>query len=154
MRAIDTTSKNIRLDVLPQRNAENIKIFIQNHIIPGTNITHDGWLGYNCLDDDCVWTHETHNHGSSDFGLGTHYTSHIESYWAFFKSILKKLYPIFPHKNYIYYIREGEFRTKICGKTKNQIIVILNKMLKIVLEYCEYDFSSMEDILDFNIYYY
>ena len=130
-----------------------MKIFIQNHIIPGTNITPDGWLGYNCLDDS-VWTHETHNQGAGEFCLGTHSTSHIESYWAFFKSILKKLYPIFPHKNFIYYIREGEFRTKIYGKIKEQKIVILNKMLKIVLEYCEYDFSFMEDILDFNNYDY
>ena len=141
--AIDTTNKNIRLDVLPQRNSENIKIFIKNHVIPGTNVTHDGWGGYICLDDnDSVWTHETHNHGAGDFGSGTHSTSHIESYWSFFKSILKKLYPIFPHKKYIYFIREGEFRTKISGKSKEKIISLLFKMFKIVFEYCEFDFSS------------
>ena len=44
--------------MLPERNSENIKIFITNHIILGTNITHDGWQGYNCLDEeDSVWSH-------------------------------------------------------------------------------------------------
>ena len=153
--AIDTTNHNIRLDVLPDRNSENIKIFITNHIIPGTNITHDGWLGYNCLDDDdSVWTHETHNHGAGDFGQGTHSTSHIEGYWGFLKAVLKKLYPIFPNNNYIYYIREGELRTKISDKPKQKIISILLKMFKIVYEYCQFEFSSEEDILNFENYDY
>lgn len=50
--AIDTISKKVRLDVIPERNTENIKIFVRNHILPGTNITHDGWLGYRFLDEE------------------------------------------------------------------------------------------------------
>jgi hypothetical protein len=83
--AIETISKKIRLDVLPTRDADSLKIFLNNHILPGTNITHDGWAGYNFLDaEDSVWTHEVHNHGRGDFGHGCH----IEAYWAHFKKIL------------------------------------------------------------------
>ena len=31
--AIDTTNKNVLLDIIPQRNSENIKIFITNYIL-------------------------------------------------------------------------------------------------------------------------
>ena len=80
--AIDTTTKNVRLDYLPERNGHNLKIFVNNHILPGTNLTHDGWQGYNFLDnEDSVWTHETHNHGYRDFGFGSHSTSHIEAFF-------------------------------------------------------------------------
>ena len=41
--AIDITTKNIRLDVLPERNHSNLKMFVTNHIILRSNITHDGW---------------------------------------------------------------------------------------------------------------
>lgn len=44
--AIDTRHNHIRLDVLPARSADNLKTFVKNHIIPGSNITHYGWLGY------------------------------------------------------------------------------------------------------------
>ena len=36
-------NKNIRRDILPSRDANALKKFVQNHIIPGSNITHDGW---------------------------------------------------------------------------------------------------------------
>ena len=45
--AIDTTNKAIRLDIMSSRTSENLKIFVQNNIIPGTNIRHDRWAGYN-----------------------------------------------------------------------------------------------------------
>ena len=122
---------------MTQRSSENIKIFIKNHIIPGTNITHDGWGEYMCLDDDdSVWTHETHNNG-----VGTHSTSHIETYWSFFNENLNKLYQIFPPKSYIFLVWEGEFRTTISGKSKQIIIKLLFKLFKIVYDYCDYDFS-------------
>ena len=141
--------------MLPERNSENIKIFITNHLIPWTNLTHDDWLGYNCIDEnDSLWTHETHNHRAGDFGNGTHSASHIEGYWCFLKTVLKKLYPIFPNNSYIYYIRDGEFLTKISDKPKEKIVSILLKIFKIVYEYCQFEFSSEEDILDFENYDY
>ena len=83
--AIDTTTKNIRLDVLSEKSGSNLKIFVTNHIIPGSNIVHDDWEGYNFLDDDdSVRTHETHNHCHGDFEWGPHHISYIE---AFFQNI-------------------------------------------------------------------
>jgi len=65
---------------MTNRNAENLKIFITNHIIPGTNIIHDGWRAYSFLDsEDSVYTHEEFNHGQGNFGHGVHSTSLIES---------------------------------------------------------------------------
>lgn len=148
---IDTTNKNVRLDILPQRNRDNLKFFVQNPIIPGNTITHDGWLGYNFLvSEDSVWPHQSHNHGHCDFGTGSNSTSHIESYLSQFKNLALKLYPIFPHKRYIYFIRQIEFRTKISGKTNDQIISIFFKLFKNVNDYCDYDFSYEEEILDCN----
>jgi len=66
---IDMTSKAVSLDIVPERNTINLKYFVENHIKPGTNISHDGWPGYNFLDDyDSVWTHKVHIHGGGDFG--------------------------------------------------------------------------------------
>ena len=79
---IDTTTKNVRSDAISERNSNNLKIFVFNHINPGTNITHDGWSGYNFLDgDDSVWTHEVLNHGHGDFSHGLSSTTYIEQYW-------------------------------------------------------------------------
>lgn len=66
--AINTINKNIRLDILPSRDVNILKIFVKNHIIPDTNITKEGWVGYTFLhDDDSVWTHKSHNHGHGGF---------------------------------------------------------------------------------------
>ena len=61
--------------------------------------------------DDFICTHESHNHMANDLGERTHSKSYIKGYWCFLKTVLKKLYPIFPNNNYIYYIREGKFCT-------------------------------------------
>ena len=50
--AIDTRHKHIRLDVLPARNADNLKTFVKNHIIPCSNITNEGWLRHSLIDDE------------------------------------------------------------------------------------------------------
>ena len=67
---------------------------------------------------------------------------------------MHKIYPIFPSKEIIYYIREGEFRIKIFGKTDNELKVSFLIMVKIVFEYCSFDFSSEEEIEDYNNYDY
>lgn len=69
---IDTTTKEIRLDVIYERNMSNLKIFIQNHIEPDSNIIHDGWRRYRFLtnDNESIWTHEEYNHDGGNFGLG------------------------------------------------------------------------------------
>ena len=39
--AIDTSSKYVRIDIVPERIQTNLKKFVINHIIPGTHITLD-----------------------------------------------------------------------------------------------------------------
>ena len=38
---IQTDNKSIRIDVIPTRNADNLSIFCENHINPGSNIVTD-----------------------------------------------------------------------------------------------------------------
>ena len=150
---IDTTTKAVRLDIVPQRNSINLKKFVRNHIEPGTNISHDGWSGYQFLDDDeSVWTHEVHIHGGGDFGYGTHSTSHIEQFWGQLKSIIKKIYSIFPKTGFIYYVREAEFRYMISKLDESKIEKKMWKVFKMVYDICDFDFMSEEEILDNNNY--
>lgn len=77
--AIETVSRKIRIDILPAGNAQNLEIFVKNHILPGTTFVTDGWTGYNFLDsDESVCPQEVYNHGAGNFGLWTHSTSNIE----------------------------------------------------------------------------
>lgn len=56
------------MDIIKSRTKENLKMLVTNHILPGTNITHDVWPEFIFLDeDDRVYTHETHIHGHGDF---------------------------------------------------------------------------------------
>ena len=40
---IDTKNKGKRFGVINERNSENLKVFITNHVLSGTYITHDNW---------------------------------------------------------------------------------------------------------------
>ena len=77
-----------------------------------------------------MWTHEVHNHGHGDFCRGSSSTRYIEQYWFQLKMNLKKIYPIFPEFEYIYYIKEGEFRTYLSKKSDNDKTIAILKMLK------------------------
>ena len=54
-----------------------------------------------------------HNHGHGDFGRGLESTSNIEQLWAHLKGIIKNIYNIIPHKQFILFLREAEFRRNI-----------------------------------------
>ena len=152
---IDTTSKALRLDIIPERNATNLAIFVKNHIEPGSNITYDGWRGYSFLNNDIsFWTHEIHIHGNRQFGYGLHLKSHIEQIWGQIKQIIKKIYTIFPKVGYIYYIHEAQFRIALGKKVIDAQQKFIIKLLKNVYEICNYEFSSEEEIKDFNNYDY
>ena len=72
--AIEAKSRKMRCDFLDERTMENLKTFVNNHILPGTHITTDGFPAYSFLDDpdESVWTHEVHIHGWGDFGSENH----------------------------------------------------------------------------------
>ena len=79
---------------------------------------------------------EMHINEAGDFGLGSSSTSHIESLWSQLKALLKNLYYIIPHKNFILYLREAEWRIK--NKDKN-----INAKIKEFFDYY-YTISDME----------
>ena len=78
--AVETSSYKMRFDIIEERNMQNLEIFCNNHIEPGTLVVTDGWSSYRFLDNpySSVWEHEIHNHGAGDFGYGERSTSHIE----------------------------------------------------------------------------
>jgi hypothetical protein len=78
---IETKLKNIRLDIIRVRNSSNLEKFILNHFREDTHFTHDSWAGYNFLNNNISYIHETHVNGGGDFGYSLHSTSYIEGLW-------------------------------------------------------------------------
>ena len=94
-----------------------MKEFITTHIESRNKIITDGWSGYSFIDDLQGYIREVHIHEASDFGYGVNSTSHIESIWSQLKSVIKNIYYIIPHQNFLLYLRETEWRIK--NKDKN-----------------------------------
>ena len=64
------------------------------------------WNGYCFLNiHNSGYSHLSFNHGHGMFGEGADTTSHIESFWAFLKDIIKKLYRYIPSKGLYYFIK-------------------------------------------------
>ena len=153
--AIETKSKKLRLDIINERNEENLKTFIINHIVPGTHIVTDGWPSYDFLDGyDSVWTHEIHLHAQGDWGYGEHSTSKIEVTWSRIKNQITSIYNIIPKTNYIYYIREAEFRFNICKRNNSEKLDLFKNILKSVYDLNGFDFYDESKLIDFKNYDY
>ena len=149
---MDTKLKNIRLDILRQRNAENIETFVLNHFREGTHFTHDGWSGYNFLKNNINDTHELHNHGAGDFWFSTHSTSHIEVLWAELKKEFNKIYGLIPMKNFIYFLREVEFRVIVKKMGDEKKMNTFKQLVKKVYDICNFKFMSKNDLENLNNY--
>lgn len=146
--ALDSQTKDLRLDVINQRNSTDLKIFV-NHIVSITLIVHNGWNGYAFLnDDDSVYSEEEYNHGGGKFGNGLHSTSHIEGIWNWIKSEIKFLY-----RNYLF-IRECEYRFTISDLSDKSKVKNFRKVLKTVYILNSYLFYDEEELLNFNNYDY
>ena len=52
-----------------------------------------------------------------DFDFGLQSKSHVESIWAELKLAIKSVYKSIPNKNFLYFLRESEWK----AKTKNLI---------------------------------
>ena len=117
---MDTNLKNIRLDILRKKNAEIIETFILNHFREATHFAYDGLRGYNFLNIILNYTHEIHYHGAREFWLSAHSIWFINALWAENKQYIK-IYGLISTKNFIYFLREVEFRIivkKICDENK------------------------------------
>ena len=106
--AINTTTKELRIETIKERNNELIKIFITSYIAKGNHIICDGWAGYNIIDHMDGYTKEVHNHGGGDFGVGINSTSYIESLWNALKHEIKKTYNMIPSGSFTKFLREAE----------------------------------------------
>ena len=89
--AIETTKKNFPIDIINERNSNNIEKFIKKFVSFNSSIITDGWSGYSWLDrPHSNYYHIVHSHSVGDFGNGDESTTHIESLWSSLKYLIKK----------------------------------------------------------------
>lgn len=73
----------------------------------------DGWRGYEWINnEDSGYSRIGHVHDLHDFGYGIESTSHVESIWSQLKQEIKSIYYIIPMHNFLYYLKECEWRIK------------------------------------------
>ena len=140
--AIETDTYRLRIDIIPERNQNNLKIFVNNHIVPGTTIVTDGWAGYRFLDNDdtSVREHQIHNHGAGDFGTDQYSTSHIEHTWNNIKQEIKVIYGSLPNQNFIYFLREAELRLNIAKLSNSEKLDTFRNILRYVYDLNQFYF--------------
>ena len=67
--AIETTTKNFHIDIIKERNSNNIEKFIKKFVSFNSSIITDGWSGYSWLDRaNFYYYHIVHSHSTGDFG--------------------------------------------------------------------------------------
>ena len=93
-----------------QNKEQNIlKEIITNHIYGGYYVVIDSWSGYNYIDiaDN---DHHVYNYNRGNFWHEVDTTSRIEGTWRKLKYYLKKIYAKIRSINFIFFIKEVEFR--------------------------------------------
>ena len=78
---INSSTKNYRVEVIQNRNADTLEDFIRRFIFTGNIIVSYGRP---------VYPHKVHVHRQHDFGFGFDSTSIIESVWSQLKYLIKK----------------------------------------------------------------
>ena len=79
---INSQDKNeFRLEATTNHNSDTLKLFVEKYIDKGNTIISDGSSGDAFLEyANSGYSHDTHNHGHSDFRFGLNSTSSIESF--------------------------------------------------------------------------
>jgi len=104
-------SNNMRLNLTKIRNNTILKRFVEGYVKKRIIIVIDRWLGYSFINQaNSGYQHLSFNHGYGLFGKGINTTSHTESFWAFLKSTLKKIYYSICSKNLIFFLKDTEPR--------------------------------------------
>jgi len=120
---INNTSRKIRLEILPNRNAKTIKKIITNLVPTGNKIVTDRAIIYNWLSNpQSGYEHSVHNQGHGDFSEGVDSTSHIEQLWHNLKHIITSIYYIIPSEKFVLFLREAEFRRNTKKFSSNSLI--------------------------------
>ena len=110
----ENQTKDFRIVVSKTRDEEATKEFITRYIPTGNNIVTDGLSAYDWIDRaNSGYTRFEHIHGRNDFGHGIESTSHVESIWGQLKNAIKSTYYIIPNLNFLYYLREEEWKLKV-----------------------------------------
>ena len=109
----DNVSKDFHIVATKNRDAVTLETFIRRMIPVGNNIVTDGWPGYDWMDQaNSGYRRFPHIHGQNDFGHGVESTSHIESIWGQLKDVISSIYKSIPCINFLYFVREAEWRIK------------------------------------------
>ena len=150
---IDIQTKKIRLELAHERNENILKKIIQHHVGYNNTIISDGWEAYNWL-RDYGYHHIVHVHGRNDFGMGNEATSHIESIWGQLKGLIVSIYNALTPENFIYYLKEMEFRYEVKDKNNKEKINQLISILEYCYSTCNLTFVSKDDLIDYDKEYY
>lgn len=91
--SVETDTNSLGIDIIPERNHKNLKIFINNHIDPGTIIVTDAWRKFQFLnnDDTSVLEHQIYHQREGDLGIGRYSISHIKHIWSNLKQEMNLL---------------------------------------------------------------
>ena len=94
------------------------------------------------------YQHLSFNHGHGNFGEGINTTSHIESFWAFLKNTIKKIYHCIPSRNLILFIKEAELRYLLRAKNNIEILSYLEKIFKYCYNNLSFNFCSEDELVN------
>jgi hypothetical protein len=85
--AIDADTKQIRLEIISDREQETLEDFVCRNIELGSVVITDYWLGYVGL-NDLDYDHYAFNHSRGQFA----HTNQIESLWSEIKRFMRRVH--------------------------------------------------------------
>ena len=97
------------------------------------------------------YEHITTNHLIGNFGAGLRSSSHIEVIWNVLKSKIKSTYRAIPHKNFLNFLREAEFKYIIRNKKYNDRIKEFFECCKLINDVADSEIYDTEFLKDFDI---
>ena len=146
---INVVSKKIRLELVKERSSQILQKIIFHHIGFNNTIITDGWEGYNWI-RDYRYYHIIHIHGRHDFGSGNESTSCIESIWGIFKGMITRYYNALNADNFVYFLRELEFRYNTRDMNANISLIELKDIFEFCYSTCNYEFYEINELNDYN----
>ena len=148
---LNTGTNDLRIEVATDRREETLKAIIENHIGKGNYIISDAWQGYSFLNaPNSGYEHHIYNHSRGNFGRGIDSTSRIESIWAELKSDLKKIYKTIRSTNFIYFLREIEYRRNLKKLNCNEKLENFATLLSCVGINSDDSYLSEKELMSFN----
>ena len=156
--ATENDTRNFMVVVAKDRDESTMKKFCNRLIPKGNNIVTDGWASYDWIDDlNSGYRRFRHVHGRHDFGFGLQSTSHVKSIWTELKLNIKSIYKSIPSKNFLYFLRESEWKLKtknLSFKEKLDDFFEMINLINIVGEdtFLDDDFLNNEYLNNFNFY--